>query len=405
MIKKLRFKFIATAMLVITVVLFAIICIINVRNYSEIINKADATLDYLANHGGRFTTNNDFLSPETPFQTRFFTVYLDSDGKPLAVFIDSIAAIDANTAQEYATDLYNSAKTSGFENGYRFLSSYSERGFLMYIFLDISHDISIQHEFLTASLLISFIGLIIVFILVTIFSKLVFKPVAETYEKQKRFITDANHELKTPLTVINASCEVLEITQGENEWLNTIKQEINKLTDLTNNLVFLSRMDEENKKTVMSDFSLSETAEELTERYVAIAKTQNKSFTCNIAKNLSCCGDLFMVKQLLTVLLDNAFKYSDECGYVNLSVSESSKQFLSVRVVNSVEVTPPCRPDMLFERFFRPDNSRNSKSGGHGIGLSIAKAIVEAHSGKIVAEYPDSHTVTFTAYLPKAANK
>lgn len=405
MIKKLRFKFIATAMLVITVVLFAIICIINVRNYSEIINKADATLDYLANHGGRFTTGNDFLSPETPFQTRFFTVYLDSEGKPLAVFIDSIAAIDANTAQEYAADLYNSAKTSGFKNGYRFLSSYSDRGFLMYIFLDISHDLSIQREFLTASLLISFIGLIIVFILVTIFSKLVFKPVAETYEKQKRFITDANHELKTPLTVINASCEVLEITQGENEWLNTIKQEINKLTDLTTKLVFLSRMDEENKKTVMSDFSLSETAEELTERYIAIAKTQNKSFTCNIAKNISCYGDLYMVKQLLTVLLDNAFKYSDECGYVNLSVSESSKQFLSVRVVNSVEATPHCRPDMLFERFFRPDNSRNSQTGGHGIGLSIAKAIVEAHGGKIVAEYPDAHTVAFTAYLPKAANK
>lgn len=405
MIKKLRFKFIATAMLVLTVVLFAIICIINVSNYTEIIDKADETLDYLAKHGGRFTTYNDFLSPEAPFQTRFFTVYLDAEGKPFAVFKDHIAAIDGDTAQQYATDLYNSAKTSGFKNGYRFLSGYSEHGFLMYIFLDISHDISIQREFLTASLLISFIGLIIVFILVTIFSKLVFKPVAETYAKQKQFITDANHELKTPLTVINASCEVLEITQGENEWINAIKQEINKLTDLTEKLVFLSRMDEEDKKAVMVDFSLSETSEELAENYIAVAKTQNKSFNCNIAKNLSCCGDLYMVKQLLTVLLDNAFKYSNEGGYVAISVSESSKQFLSVRVTNSVESTPNCRPDMLFERFFRPDNSRNSQTGGHGIGLSVAKAIVEAHGGKITAEYPDFKTVTFTAYLPKAANK
>lgn len=428
MLKKLRFKFIAVTLSVTALVLLTIIGFINIHNYNDIVANADLTLHMLQNNDGRFPIrqpqemkspksetkppetdtemsmkpdidrNDDFqhMSPEAPFETRFFSVTMDSSGNVIKTDIDKIAAVDDEKAREYALEIYNNERESGFCDNYRYIKGLSSDGNGLYIFLDCTKSLDQFHEFLSASILISVSGLAVVSLLVIIFSGVVMKPFAELHQKQKQFITDANHELKTPLTVIGASCEILEYNTGENEWTNAIKEQVGRLTELTNKLVFLSRMDEDNKKYIMTDFSLSEVAQDAARPFYSVAQADGKSIECNIEPNLSCRGDMSMIKELFSLLLDNAIKYSETEGNIKLSVTGNGKTGKIV-VSNTTDGVPKGNLDVLFERFYRLDKSRNSNTGGHGVGLSVAKSIVTLHKGKITAFSPDGRLIVITA--------
>lgn len=439
MLKKLRLKFVGSSMGAIALVLLVIVGGINLNNYIQITENADRTLQIIADNGGRFPyrfpiserpleeeakiqksdkasgssgesgdgTENAVdkddrkghlmpsgMSPETPYETRFFTVVLSEKGEILSTNLDRIAAVDAETAESYAKELFESGKTGGFKGNYRYRTVLSEEG-RMCIFLDCTKSLGTFRDFLRTSLLFSLIGLAAVFLLVALFSGMVMKPFAEVYTKQKRFITDANHELKTPLTVIAADCEILEYNLGENEWTEAIKEQVAHLTELTNHLVFLSRMDEENRKTVFSDFSLSEVATEVANTFAPVAAAQNKKFTFETAPNLSLCGDVAMIKELFSLILDNAVKYSDKEGNIEWKLSGYGK---GVKIVlsNTTDGVPEGELSRLFERFYRLDSSRSRQTGGHGVGLSMAKSIVEAHKGRITAKSPDGKLIVFT---------
>lgn len=404
MFKKLRTKFIIVAMVATALVLLLIIGGINIYNYVEIDKKASETLSLLERNDGKFPREHEpqgqgakGISPEAPFETRFFTVMF-KDGAVAAVNIDKIAAVDAETAAKYAEEVYASNKTEGFKNNYKYLKTTAPEGDVMIIFLDCTRDLSTFYEFLEASLIMSFVGLAVVAVLVFVLSGVVMKPVAETYKKQKQFITDANHELKTPLTVISASCDVLEMESGENEWTKTIKSEVVKLTELTNKLVFLSRMDEGSANSAKTEFSLTEVVEDATKRYAVISESENKKFDTQIEQNVTINGDISEMRELVDLLLDNAFKYSDEEGNVRLELQKvNGKSRLTVS--NTTAGVPQGDLSVLFERFYRLDSSRNSATGGHGIGLSVAKAIVEQHKGKITARSADGKTIIFTVTL------
>ena len=431
MLKKLRVKFIAVTLSVTALVLLTIIGFINIHNYNDIVANADLTLRMLQSNGGRFPTRqpqdkqppegetkppeaesemsmkpdiwqDDLrrMSPEAPFETRFFSVTMDDSGNIIKTDIDKIAAVDDEKAGEYALAIYDNGNECGFCDNYRYIKGASSDGNGLYIFLDCTKSLDQFHEFLRAGILISVSGLAVVSLLVIIFSGVVMKPFAELHQKQKRFITDANHELKTPLTVINASCEILEYNTGENEWTDAIKEQVGHLTELTNKLVFLSRMDEDNKKYIMTDFSLSEVAEEAVRPFYSVAKADGKSLECNIEPNLSCHGDMGMIKELFSLLLDNAIKYSDAEGNIKLSVTANGKTGKIV-VSNTTDGVPKGNLDVLFERFYRLDKSRNSNTGGHGVGLSVAKSIVTLHKGKITAFSPDGRNVVFTATVQR----
>ena len=412
-------------------VLLTIIGFINIHNYNDIVANADLTLHMLQSNGGRFPTRqpqdkqppegetnppeaesemsmkpdicqDDLrrMSPEAPFETRFFSVTMDDSGNITKTDIDKIAAVDDEKAGEYALAIYDNGNECGFCDNYRYIKGTSSDGNGLYIFLDCTKSLNQFHEFLRASILISVSGLAVVSLLVIIFSGVVMKPFAELHQKQKQFITDANHELKTPLTVINASCEILEYNTGENEWTDAIKEQVGHLTELTNKLVFLSRMDEDNKKYIMTDFSLSEVAEEAVRPFYSVAKADGKSLECNIEPNLSCHGDMGMIKELFSLLLDNAIKYSDAEGNIKLSVTANGKTGKIV-VSNTTDGVPKGNLDVLFERFYRLDKSRNSNTGGHGVGLSVAKSIVTLHKGKITAFSPDGRNIVFTATVQR----
>lgn len=385
------------------------------------------------------------ISPESQFDTRYFTVTINSKGEVENIDTSKIASVSSENAAEYAKKLWKSGKKgdgkSGFAESCKYLTV-DEDGSTMYIFLSCQRELLTIRAYILASVGISVFGLVVVFIMIYFFSGKILKPVSESYEKQKRFITDASHEIKTPLTIIDANTEVIEMMEGENEWTSSTRKQVARLTSLTEKLVFLSRMDEEATKLEMLEFSLSDAILDTAEPFKAVAGTKGKKLTIDVTDKILYTGDEKTIRQLISILLDNAIKYSGcssasrEKGNINkknLDKTNFNKTYLNkttqtqndcvttidpapeieislkpsgknriITVWNTVDETANIkkgRQDILFERFYRTDTSHNSKTGGFGIGLSAAYAIVKAHKGKITAESKDGRSIKFTIVL------
>ena len=266
MLKKLRKKFIAIAMCSIGIVLAIIMTGINLANYMNVCRNADARISMISDNDGHLPEESDNtpppkqgddknnkdqkpaddpgakrqMSPEASFDTRFFTVTLTDDGTIEQIDTGKIAAVTTQDASDYASFLYKNGKSHGFVSCYRYQTvTLDNSENITYIFVNCERELNTFHAFLLASVGISLAGLLVVFLLVVFFSKIVLRPVAESYEKQKRFITDASHEIKTPLTIIDANTEVLEMMEGENQWTKSTRKQIARLTSLTEKLVFL----------------------------------------------------------------------------------------------------------------------------------------------------------------------
>lgn len=399
MIKRLRKKFIIVATCSVLAVLMLIVGIINIVNYASVVSNADRIVAILKDGGGSFGGGNKFengeppsgefddmhqrpTSPETPFKTRFFTVVLDDSGTAIEINTDKITAVDETQAKSYAEKLFKKNATTGFYGNYRYGTAIEENG-VMYIFVDCTEELSNFNSFLLVSILVGVSAFAAVFILVFLLSGKVTKPIAESYAKQKQFITDASHEIKTPLTVIGANTEVLEMQGVENEWTQSIKEQVKRLTSLTEKLVFLARMDEENQTLKATDFSLSDAVEETVKPFLAVAVSKGLTIECDVQKDITYCGDESLLRQLISLLVDNALKYSDENRKIAVCLKTAGNRV-------NLTVSNPAKDldgdlSVLFERFYRTDKSRNSETGGHGVGLSVAYAIVAAHKGKISA--------------------
>ena len=330
---------------------------------------------------------------------RYFSVLLDGDGNVLDTRTDRIAAVGAEAARDYARAVFESGGTKGFQGIYRYLRRDEAEG-VRIIFLDCGRLLTQFHSVLGRSVLISAIGLAAVFLLIALLSARIVRPIARSYEKQRRFISDAGHEIRTPITIIDADAEILEMDLGDNEWLSDIRQQTARLAELTNDLIFLSRMEEQEQAT-MIEFPLSDVVSETAASFQALALTRGKTFVMDVAPMLSMVGNEKQIGQLVSILLDNAIKYSDEAGEIRLSLKKQNKS-IRLSVENTVEAISKEVMDNMFERFYRGDASRNSGTKGYGIGLSIAKAVVEAHRGKITAESADGRRVTITAVFPSA---
>lgn len=405
MIKRLRRKFILIAMLSVTIVLGSIIAIINIVNYCKIDADSEKVLSILIEYEGRFPMAEPFpsysneateqkslrdMSPETPFETRFFTVTAMQDGS-LITDTGKIAAVSESQAIEIAQKLIQKGKTSGMYGNYKYRATVTN-GNTMYVFLDCSKVLETFRSFLLYSLLISVIGLILVFILVIVLSRFALKPVEESYRKQKSFITNASHDIKTPLTIIKAEAEVIEITNGESEWTNDIKKQVERLTSLTEKLVFLSRMEENDYKLSFCEFSLSDMLEETCLSYEATTRVRGLDFTLDIQPDLKLIGNEDALRRATALIMDNAVKYSKSFINVRLTQSGNAKE---IRFINDADGLKQGSLNEFFDRFYRADQSRNSRTGGHGIGLSVVKSVITAHKGKITAHSPDGKTAEF----------
>jgi len=320
MIKKLRRKFIIVSMLSITIVLILIIGIINISNYIGISKRVEPLLMLISDNNGQLIFNNlpedspnqkhpPGFSPETPFNTRFFSVILNSEGKVLSTNTKFISALTKEDASSYAINIYKQNSKDGFYNNFKY-KVVDNNNEILITFLDCNREFDTFYSFLWSSAFISLVGIVLVYVLVLILSRFSLKPIAESYEKQKRFITDASHEIKTPLTIIDANTEVLEMTSGDNEWTQSIRNQVKRLSGLSSNLVTLSKMDEKKSNLVMVSFSLSDAVSESIEQFKIIAQKQSKIFSIDIEKNISFTGNETQIRQLVTIFNDNAMKYS-----------------------------------------------------------------------------------------------
>lgn len=414
MIKKLRIKLIVASMFSLFIVLLIILGTAGVLNYQKIISDADTVLSILSENGGNFPDNGKKFeeqpppddiyrgiprfSPELPYESRYFSVFLDSSGNVISVNTGKIAAVDTSTAIQYAQDVWQNKNDKGFADDYRYLI-YSLGTEVHLIFLDCGRSLSSFRTFMLNGVATSLVGLLAVLLLLILLSRRIVKPFIENFEKQKQFITDAGHELKTPLTIIDADAEVLEMDLGQNEWLNDIQNQTKRLADLTNNLILLARMEEEQPRIEAIEFPLSDMAEEAVAAFQAPAKTQNKSLTFQIQPMISMVGDEKAIRRLFSILLDNAVKYSEDGGNISLTL-EKQKNFIRLYVFNTAEAVAKSSLPHLFDRFYRADQSRNSQTGRYGLGLSIAAAIVNAHKGKISAATQDEKSLLITVTFP-----
>lgn len=406
MIKKLQSKLILASMSALLAVLALIVTGINIVNYCSVVREADELLLILSENRGVFPEKFGDIRPgalpphmsmEVPFETRYFSVTLDSStGQLVQIDTSRIVSVDRQEALSFAQTVIQSGKSGGFLAAYRY-TVHGEETSTRIIFLDCGRKLEQFHSFLTASIAIAFLGYLVVFLVVSLSSIRIIRPISESYEKQKRFITDAGHELKTPLTIINADVDVLEMELGEDEWLMDIRRQTQRLAALTNDLVYLSRLEESANAMPMIEFPISDVVSEAATSFGALAQAQNKQILCSIQPMHSMRGNEKTIGQLVRILLDNALKYSLEGSIISLSLERQNKAL--ILSVSNVSEHPLVKEEMplLFERFYRSDPSRNSQTGGYGIGLSIAKAIVTAHNGRIQAKVDADNRLMITA--------
>ena len=407
MIRSLKRKFILLSMISLFVLLAVIVIGMNLLNYRAVVAEADEILTLLTQNKGNFPEfkpdgKGRFpmgMSPETPYESRYFSVLLKSDGGILHTDTGRIASVEPKTAIAYAQMISDSGKKQGFIEDYRFVA-HIESETSRIIFLDCGRRLEAFHTFLSVSIVMALVGFVIVSVIIAILSGRIIRPIAESYEKQKRFITDAGHELKTPLTVINANVDLLEMEMEENESLSDIRQQTAKLRSLTNDLVMLAKMEETENAPVKIDFPLSELAAATAHSYEVLAASQGKQFSYRIEPMLTLNGNDKSIERLITILLDNAVKYSPADGILHMEIARQTKNI--VLTVYNTTASPIDRDQLehVFDRFYRADSSRNSETGGHGIGLSIAKAIVQMHNGRISAWTEDGHSFRITVTFP-----
>lgn len=400
MIVRLRRRLIGAAMLSLLLVLAVVVGLAGAANYQGVVTEADWVLEMLADNGGVFPAWEGEKAQwgaylDAAYAARCFSVELSEDGQVGAAHVER-----ATVSAERAVELARSAgdQEEGFLGDIRFQRREAGEGTL-YVFMDCAKGMAAFRKFLLTCTLISGGGLLAVFLLLWVLSGRMARPVAESYEKQKRFITDAGHEIRTPLSIISADADVLAMEQGENQWLEDIHSQVDRLTALTNSLIFLSKM-EEPAGLPMAEFSLSRLAGELAQSFQSMAKIQGKTFTSEIQPDIVLTGSEGAASRLLSNLLDNALKYSPPEGTISLTLERRGRNARLTVFNTTAESIDREKLDDLFDRFYRADPSRSTQPGGYGIGLSIAKAAEEAHGGTISAASRDGNSLTITVTLP-----
>ena len=420
MISSARKRYILGIMAFVVIILTLINTVTNVTNYISVMERSEIRLDFIMRQEGIAQepeddtdnppddSNSDsdknsntedkedgIINEETPFDTRFFIVALHkSTGVVVSVDVKRVASVTNEKAIEYAREAFKHGSTSGQSKDYNY-RAVEKNGVVTYVFLDNTRELQAFRSFRTASIIVTVSGAALIFVFLIVFSGLIFKPMINAYEKQKRFITDAGHELKTPLAIIEANTDVLELETGEVEWTKSIRKQAHRLATLTEKLVHLSRMEEIGAAVDGEDFSLSELVEQACASWQPVAEAKGKKFSYTIESGIIFNGSIEQIGELMSILLDNAMKYSTPSGWVKLTLSKAP-HICELVVENDVEDIEKGKLDMLFERFYRRDKSRNAGTGGFGIGLSLAQSIVQNHKGKISARSDDGKAITFT---------
>lgn len=407
MIGSLRRKFISISMISIFIVFSCIFISLMVFTKIQTNRSVDMLVDTISSNDGVFPKfdpskqrmlvqmpYSDVITEETQFSTRFFSVWLDDEKQIVNTNMDSVSTITEQDVEDYTDKVLKRGKERGWIGDYRYRIMDTEDGTTV-VFVNGNTYNNTSNRLLFTALLVLLGSASLILILTVVVSKRAVRPVAESYEKQRQFITDANHELKTPLTLILSNLDIVESELGKNEWLDDIRSEGERMGLLINRLVTLSRMDESTDSVMREEFNLSSAVADTVSEFESFAEERSHTLTSSINPSVYYYGDESLIRRLTAILLDNAIKYCDAGGNIQLSLICRRHPVLTVE--NTYQDVDKLELNRLFDRFYRADKARTF-SGSFGIGLSIAQSIVKSHKGNIAA-YRKSGIIGFRVEL------
>ena len=412
MIKKLQRRFIRIALVALTAAMVLVAGIVNAANWFSVRGELTEMLSFLLENstmsrediGGRMDGRNKHAR-NLVSESRWFSAFTDPDGTVRNINLANIPELDIQTASALVRQAVSqgSAK-SAFLQDYLYMIRDNPRGGQSVLFLNCETKLTAVRTLAWISALACAGGILLAWLFVTLASRKAIEPTIRNMEQQKQFITNASHELKTPLTVISINMELLQMEQPDSPWVKSTQRQAAQMRHLVDELVYLSRLEEENAPLVMEPLPVAPLLQETAEPFAAMAEYQGKTMTVEADDNLTVQGDRASIQRLLSTLLDNAVKYTPEEESITVS-AKGEGHHVRLTVANNVAqplTEEQCR--QLFDRFYRADPSRNKdKQSGFGIGLAIAAAIAEKHGGSISAAMEGSRLV-FTCKLPKGGS-
>ncbi len=448
--KRLRRTFIgiasAAVLLVLTLVLLSLYAVNTVTNYGEIFSITE----YIIEHSGRLPhidlkkeTVTDFsVYDELQYETRYFSLLTDDKGNIISGNFDHIASVDNNdadkllesiseaTSRPMLTRIFSDPRKRGiifgtdsdfaymrkeldsneldrkirsetfYKNNVENAVELSENGGSIIVFLDCSRRILDMRSLRISTFVIGVVCFLIFFMIITLYSRRAIQPYIETQEKQRQFITNAGHELKTPLTIISANMEVLEMMNGKSEWIDSTLNQVKRLTGLVSDLITIARTEEysDDNEKLGDTVDASAIVKELADGFRPVAEKEFKRIEMYIDEGITLTGNKKMLCELFSILIDNAVKYCDDRGVIKIELHSRKKGGLQYIVSNDYADGKTADYSRFFERFYRGDTSHNSEKAGYGIGLSMAESITKLHKGRISVSWSDG-VISFSVII------
>ena len=422
MIRKLRGRFIGIATTAIFIILIFVICMINTMNAVSNYIEVSDMLTFLSEHAGimpkqihdRESGFTFQVTEETPYEIRYFSMITDINGNVVQANFEHIASVNEYEAADLVRMVLSRNRRKGNIVSDNSLYAYLTRtltdeeaaatggssGNSLIVFLDCTRRNYQQLMLVQFSVWMGMVSLLVFFVIVSLLSRKAIEPTIRTYEKQREFITNAGHELKTPLAVISANTEVIEMTSGQTEWTQSMLAQVKRLSLLVSRLITIAKLDEmaPDELDVTQDIDLSGVLKELTATFEPMVSQAGKTMSAEVAEDVHVKGDANSVRELFSILLDNAVKYCDDGGSISLRLALNQRKKTTVTVSNDFRDGENADYSRFFDRFYRGEESHNSEKAGFGIGLSMAQSIVNIHKGSISASWADGR-ISFTVIL------
>ena len=405
MYKELKNRFIATSMIVVSLVLFSLVSITNFINYRSMYNRADFVTQLISQNKGQFprdlsngqdTFSQYGITPESPYATRYFSVFSSPVRDILTTNRDNIVSITGEEIQSLVFNVMTGKATYGNQGNFRFRKTTFTDGTLS-VFLDMSQTKQLYKISLQTSYLLLALTLVVVYFIIRLLSKKAIQPTIDVIEKQKLFINDAGHELKTPLSIISSSADVLELTKGRDQWTDNIHKQVIRMNHLVGDMLTLSRYDELNQPD-LTDINLTALFKRLLSELSPMAQEKDLTIESDLTEDFIVKGHEDSLNMLFRILIDNAIRYTEPGQTIRITSTKSSGQ-AQINITNQFPDFPEDQLEKIFERFYRSDASRSRNTGGSGIGLALARTMAKVNKATVSAIKPNNEEITFQVRL------
>ena len=411
MFRKLKIRFILLASAAIVCILLTMIAVLNSVRFLQTNGEIQAVLNILSANNGDFPSveetaeslQNDRITIDTIYQYRYFSVVYKEDKTLYSTNLDHLSNLSKEQALSYANKVIKDSRSSGvFKVGSQFYSyqitQNSKTKRYLLVVLDSTNYLESRNDFFWLSIQLCFYSFIFFVLVVSGFSNFAIRPYIKNYENQKRFITNAGHELKTPLAIISANTELQELMTGENEWTESTKDQVKRLSNLINQMVVLARLEEQADVT-LEDVNFSEVVKKVAGNFKSVIEKAGKKYEIKLQEDIHVKATEDELYELVSILIDNACKYCDEDGQIFVTLTKAKRgKRARLTVANSYADGKNVDYSRFFDRFYREDESHNQKQPGYGIGLSMAESLVRIFKGRIWVSYKKG-LIGFTVLL------